>query len=127
MELHRIEVPEEYGGGWVEIKARRSWRDSNRIAGAGFRLRHGVTQEEIAAAQAEGRMADLMEMDSHGRLSAPLESAIVATSEGMIPAGMTVRAWLDSDELSEDLGDFLIRAVDEFYSSTARSADERKT
>ncbi len=127
MEPHRIDIPEEYGGGFVEIKAKRSWKDSNKIAGAGFRIRQGVTQDEIQAAQAEGRMADLMEMDTHGRLSAPLETAIVGASENVKPAGMTVRAWLDSEELDEDVGDFLIKAVDEYYESRARTAEERKT
>jgi hypothetical protein len=127
VELHRIEIPEEYGGGWVDIKARRSWKDSNKIAGAGFRIKPGVTQDEIQAAQAEGRMADLMEMDTHGRLSAPLETAIVATSEGLKPEGMSVRDWLDSEELDEDVGDHLIKEVTGYYESKARTAEERKT
>ena len=126
MELHRIMIPEEYGGGWVEIKAKRSWKDSNKIAGAGFRIRAGVTQPEIEQAQAEGRTADLMEMDTHGRLSAPLEVSIVETSPDLRPLGMPVRAWLDSDELSEDVGDFLTKAIEEYYAGRARTADDRK-
>lgn len=127
MELHRIDIPEEFGGGYVDIKEKRSWRDSNRIAGAAFHIKKGVTQEEIEAAQAEGRMADLMEMDTHGRLSAPLETAIVGTSPGLKPEGMSVRAWLDSDELSEDVGDFLIKEITDWYESNTRTALERKT
>jgi hypothetical protein len=127
MDTHRIDIPHEYGGGWVDIKAKRSWRDSNRIAGAAFHIKRGVTQAEIEAAQAEGRMADLMEMDTHGRLSAPLETAIVATSAGLKPDDMSVRAWLDSDELSEDVGDFLIKEITEFYEANVRTPEERKT
>ena len=127
MEVHRIEIPEEYGGGWVEVKAKRSWKDSNKIAGAGFRIRAGVTQPEIEQAQSEGRTADLMEMDTHGRLSAPLEVSIVETSPELRPDGVTIRAWLDSDELSEEVGDFLTKAIDEYYESKARTALDRKT
>lgn len=127
METHRIEIPEEYGGGWVEIKAKRSWKDSNKISGSGLRMRPGVTQAEVDAANAEGRPHDLMEIDSHARLSTPLETSIVATSENLKPAGMSVRAWLDSDELDEDVGDHLIKAVSEYYEARARSTEERKT
>lgn len=125
MDTHRIDIPEEFGGGYVDIKAKRSWKDSNKIAGAGFRIRQGVTQEEITAAQQEGRMADLMEMDTHGRLSAPLETAIVATDRK--PDGVSVRQWLDSDDMDEDLGDYLIKEVDAYYESRTRTAEERKT
>lgn len=127
LDLHRIEIPEEYGGGWVDIKPKRSWKDSNRIAGGGFHLRPGITADELKAAEDSGRVGDVMELDTHGRLSTPLETAIVATSEGLRREGMSIRAWLDSDELDEDVGDHLVRAITEYYEARARSTEERKT
>lgn len=125
MELHRIEVPEELGGGWVDIKARRSWRTSIQNSAAGIRVRDGVSAQELQAAQAAGRLSDVLEIDAYSKLAAPLIAAVVGTSDGLLPAGMTVPEWLGSDELDEGLGDFLLQSIDGYYTARMRSPANR--
>lgn len=127
MELHRIEIPEELGGGWVDIKAKRSWKDSNAIAGAGSHVREGVTREEAELAEKEGRFHELVETDVHVRNQVTITSAVKEHSPGLVPDGLTFRQWLDSDDMDEDLGDFLLKEIGAYYEARKRTADQRKT
>lgn len=113
----RITIPDDLGGGWIEIKDRRSWADSNRIASAGLRMREGLTQAEIEAAQP----SDLMEIDGHGKSAIGIAVSVLKWSDGLIGAHTSMRDWLDSDDLDEDLGDFLETAVEDYYASRRRS------
>lgn len=115
------------GGGWVEIKAKRSWKDSNLLAGAGAVIREGLTTEEIEQANKEGRGHELMEVDPHRRIELRISLSVKGHSPGLIPDGMTVKQWLSSDEMDEDLGDFLLEEIDTYYESRKRTAEERKT
>lgn len=126
MELHRIDIPEELGGGWVGIKPKRSWKDSNAIAGAGSHIREGVSREEAQQAEREGRLHELVENDAHARNLVTITLAVKEHS-GIVPDGLTVKQWLDSDEMDEDLGDFLLTAIGDYYASRKRTAEERKT
>ena len=127
MELHRIEIPEELGGGWVDIKPKRSWKDSNLLAGAGAVIREGLSTDEIEQANKEGRGHELMEVDPHRRIELRISLAVRAHSPGLVPDGMNVKQWLASEDMDEDLGDFLLEAIDTYYESRKRSAEQRKT
>lgn len=118
---HRITIPDALGGGWVDIKDKRSWADSNHIASSGMRVRSGLSQDDIAEAQSEGRMSDLMEIDGHGKASVALAVSALAWSDGLIGACASLREWLDSDDCDEDVGDFLLEAVEGYYAKRRRS------
>jgi hypothetical protein len=117
----RIDIPERLGSGWVEIKERRSWADSNRIEGAGLGMRAGVTQKEIELARSEGRMHELMEIDPHGKIATRLAVSITAVAPELIGSHTSPRAWLDSDDLDEDLGDFLFEEIEGYYAARRRT------
>lgn len=113
----RIEIPAELGGGWVDIKDKRSWADSNHIASAGLRMREGLSQEDIQEAQP----SDLMEIDGHGKAAIGIAVSVLAWSDGLLGSCASVREWLDSDELDEDLGDFIEKEIEGYYAARRRS------
>lgn len=126
MDVHRIEIPEEYGGGWVDIKARRSWAASVRREASALRIKDGVTAADVEVAQRMGHVNDVLEFDPLSRMVTSLREAIVATSEDVRPSDISISAWLTSDELDEGLGDFLMETVEEHYAARRRTLTERK-
>lgn len=116
---HRITIPDELGGGWVDIKDKRSWADSNLIVGSRTRPKQGLTRDEIVAAN--GDLSMTMEFDAQSAVAVPIAVSVLAWSEGLIGACSSFREWLDSDECDEEVGDFLLQAIEEYYASRRRS------
>lgn len=116
---HRITIPDALGGGWVDIKDKRSWMDSNLIAGARTRPRAGLSREDVQAAG--GDLAQLVEFDAQSAVAVPVAVAVLAWSDGLIGAHQSMREWLDSDDCDEEVGDFLLQAIEEFYATRRRS------
>lgn len=116
---YRITIPSELGGGWVDIKERRSWADSNLIVGSRTRPRQGLTRDDIVAAA--GDLSMTMEFDAQSAVAVPIAVSVLAWSDGLIGACSSFREWLDSDECDEEVGDFLLQAVEEYYASRRRS------
>lgn len=117
---YRIDIPAELGGGWVEIKEKRSWADSNRLAGSALQLRQGLSATDITAAQ-EGGASDIFSIETHQAIAMELEVSIVAVAPELFGAASSVREWLASDDLDEDVGDFLLGEVRGYYASRRRS------
>lgn len=107
---HRVEIPAELGGGWVEIRERRGFMARTRLEEAGLRIREDVTSDAFLAAQASGRFGEVMEADGTGRVLVLMETAIAAVDQSVLRAHgvSTVPALLRSDDLSEELGDWLL-------------------
>lgn len=120
--VQRVEIPDEFGGGWVDLRVRRSWKASNDAAADTYRIRDGVTDAEISQAREAGTLAHLYVPDLHARLAGRLATRIVDSSllerEGR---RLTVRELLDSDDLDEELGDWLDDQVEELVKASARS------
>lgn len=121
--VHRIHIPEDVfpGGHWVDIKERRSFKDSNNITSSGATLRPGVTQEMIEEANQQNRAHELMMIDGHGKVATALVISVVAWSKGLIGMHDNLRSWLDSEDCEIEVGDFLADAVEDYYNARKRT------
>lgn len=119
----RVAIPEELGGGWVEIRERRGFLARTRLDEAGLRIREDVTSDAFLAAQASGRFGEVMEADGTGRVLVLMETAIAGIDPGVLRAhGVgTVPALLRSDDLSEELGDWLLARCVEICDAEVRT------
>lgn len=115
MQTHRINLEEydaeAYPQGYVDIKERRSWGDSNRIAAAGF--------GRVEASGTNGTATGSMAFDAAERVLVEVETALVAWSLSL-PAN---RDGLLSDEFDEGLGDWLLAQIREHYESQKRTPE----
>lgn len=113
METHRLDIPERLGGGYVDIRAKRSWAAATRVEGTGTRIEADKNAPDGAVAT----------IDAVAKGLAVLESAVVAWSLPL-PAA---RAGFLSDDFDPDVGDWLVDAIEDYYASLRRGDEERKT
>lgn len=112
MQTHTLEIPEHLGGGTVQIRAKRGWGAAQRIEGAGVVIRPGDNGTDATAI-----------VDGQAKGLAILESSIVSWS---LPIPADRKGFL-SDDFDEDLGDWLVDAIEDYYKSLRRSEEEVKT
>lgn len=108
---HRIEIPPEHGGGWAEIRAKRSWSDVKRID------QQAIKWEGAESGQMVGKM-DLLEQGI-----AKLESAVLRwslTDENGSPIPPDRGGFVHAD-FDPELGDWLIEQIDAYYAGRSRS------
>lgn len=109
---YKLVIPDELGGGWVEIREKRSWADVKKIDQEAIHWEGGTDGKE-----AIGKM-DLLEQGI-----AKLESAVVRwslTDEN----GSTIppnRGGFVHEDFDPELGDWLIDQIDAFYAGRSRS------
>ncbi|MFZ2738429.1 MAG: hypothetical protein WAY02_09380 [Burkholderiaceae bacterium] len=108
---HRIEIPDEFGGGWVEIREKRSWADVKRIDQQALRW------EGDGSGQVIGKM-DMLEQGI-----AKLEAAVVRWSltdenGSSIPPD---RGGFVHADFDPELGDWMIEQIDAYYAGRSRT------
>lgn len=120
---HRVDIPEELGGGWVEIRERRGFMARTRLAESGLRLRDDATAADLAEAHGEGAIGRVMETDNTGRVLLLIETAVAAIDQAVLSRHgvTTVRDLLRSDELTEELGDWLLARCVEICDAEVRT------
>lgn len=111
--VHRIEIPDTLGGGWVEIREKRSWADVKRIDQQAIRLEGG----DGGGSGFIGKM-DLLEQGI-----AKLEAAVVRWSltdenGSAIPPD---RGGFVHADFAPELGDWLIEQIDTYYAGRSRT------
>ena len=114
--VHRIEIPQELGGGWADIKARLSLADKVRLQMPGISV--GASFDGSGELTANVETFDFIENQL-----APLWVALVSWSlldDDGAPLSAS-REGVLSDALPADVGEYLLEQVKEYYASTARS------
>jgi hypothetical protein len=107
---HRLEIPDDLGGGWVEIREKRSWADVKRI-----------DQQAIKWESNDGVTVGHMDLLEQG--IAKLESAVVLWSltdengSAMAPN----RGGFVNPDFDPEVGDWLIDQIDAYYAGRSRS------
>lgn len=110
---HKIEIPDDLGGGWVEIREKRSWADVKRI-----------DQQAIKLEGADGGGGSFIgKMDLLEQGIAKLEAAVVRWSltdehGGALPPD---RGGFVHPDFDPELGDWLIEQIDAYYAGRSRS------
>lgn len=114
---HRIYLDEcGYPAEWVDIRPRRSWAARQRVDAA-----------TIGQSQVVGNELRLMP-DLMARSLAILEEAVVAwslkdASGAPLPVG---RAGFQHADFGEEIGDWLVNRIEQYYQAHRRGPDERK-
>jgi hypothetical protein len=110
---HRIEIPDDLGGGWVEIRAKRSWADVKRIDQQAIKL-EGV---EGGSGSFIGKM-DLLEQGIAKLESAVVRWSVTDENGGPIPPD---RGGFVHPDFDPEFGDWLIEQIDAYYAGRTRS------
>ena len=107
---HKLEIPDDLGGGWVEIREKRSWADVKKI-----------DQQALKWESNDGEVIGKMDLLEQG--IAKLESAVVLWSltdenGSSIPPN---RGGFVNPDFDPELGDWLIEQIDEYYAGRSRT------
>lgn len=108
---HRLEIPPELGGGWVEIKEKRSWADVKRIESAAAVGHRDDTGEmtftfpalEMGIAQLECSVVRWSLQDENG-------SAIPPNRGGFV-----------HEDFSAEMGDWLLTSISAYYEAQVQA------
>lgn len=119
----RVEIPEELGGGWVEIRERRGFLARTRLEEAGLRLRDEAQEADIVAASAGAAVGSVLEIDNTSRVLVLMETAVAAIDPAVLARhGVTTfPALLRSEDLTEELGDWLLARCVEICDAEVRT------
>jgi hypothetical protein len=102
----RIAIPEEMGGGWVELRDSLSYAQKQRLDTAGTTVRRtelGVVVDD--------------EINMYEHFIATVEAYVAGWSLD-VPAD---RSGVESDALTEDVGEWLFEQIKEHRAATVRS------
>lgn len=108
--MHKLIIPDELGGGWVEIREKRSWADVKRI-----------DQQALKWESNDGEVIGHMDLLEQG--IAKLESAVVLwslTDENDSPLPPSRGGFVNPD-FDPEVGDWLIDQIDAYYAGRSRS------
>lgn len=108
---HKIVVPPDLGGGWVEIKPKRSWADVKRID------QEVVRWETNEAGEQVGKM-DLLEQGLAKLASAVVTWSLTDENGSAIPPD---RGGFVHEDFDPELGDWLVEQIDAYYAGRSRS------
>lgn len=117
----RLREQRPHAGQWVEIKPRRNYGDRLAISAARVRIE-------------QGPMGIVQHIDTTGWTFAKLDRSITGWSVGWWNGappekqadGMSAERRAALEEIDEDIGPRLIRAIDDFYESQLRGDDDTK-
>lgn len=101
--VKRIEIPEELGGGWVELRESLSWAQKQKLDVAGTTYVRGVGFND--------------EINLYEHFVGIVEAYVFAWSLPVPPD----RTGIESEALTEEVGEWLFEQIKEHRDSTVRS------
>lgn len=102
----RIDIPPEFGGGWVELRDHLSFAQKQRLDTAGITTRRtelGVMQDDV--------------VDLYEHFIGVVEAYVCAWSLPVPPD----RSGVESEALTEQVGEWLFEQIKEHRAATVRS------
>jgi hypothetical protein len=113
VETIRIDVPEQFGPGWIEVRKKRSFPGRNALAGAGMVLADGVSEADMRRARDDGNLGGMLKVDPHGRIRTTIVTGIHEVAPELLEhlGVASLQELLDSEEVDPDLGDWMLGQV----------------
>ena len=117
--MHKLDIPDELGAGWVEIHEKLSWSQAKSIEGKALRMRAkpGADIENMRDEDV------IMEPDVLAGGIAKLDTYVTRWSlcdDAGKPLPVGRRGFTHAD-FDPDVGDWIIKASDEYYEDLRRS------
>ena len=112
MEVHRLEIPDELGGGWVDIRKSTGWK-----------TRVDITGKAIAAVGEDAPALEFGIAEAIEKFLAYIVAWSLVDDDGE-PVEVT-REFIESDDFDGEIGGFILREADAWYAQ--RRLSKRRT